>query len=245
MSGVFYETSPAYVFPRGSSKASNDPSRFIHMSHCFEKLENLGELQEFPKNHIIIREGEIPQCCYLVKSGQVVAVTETEAGNELFFCIMENKALFGEVNMLFERTLAVTFRTTMPSQLIRIEKEVLEEALKEDSAVAMAILECVSDKFFAAMDENQKMKSHNATWMLCDLLLSLAEQYGAAYDDKILIQKKFSIDVITSMLGVNRATTVRAIKSLKDLNLIENINGYYCIRSIERLKLHQEAITSM
>ena len=45
---------------------------------------------------------------------------------------------------------------------------------------------------------------------------------------------------MTNLLGVNRATTVRSIRALKDMNLLENINGFYCIRSIEQLKRHQE-----
>ncbi|MCQ4637043.1 Crp/Fnr family transcriptional regulator [Anaerovorax odorimutans] len=240
--GTLFESTPSYIFMHSGEE---NPSRFLHMRRCIDKLERLGETQSFPKNHTIIRAGKIPECCYLVKSGQVVAVTETESGNELFFCIMETNALFGEMNMLFERILPITFRTTVPTELIRIEKQALKEAFKNDSDIAMAILEYAADKFFAAIDENQKMKSHNATWRLCDLLLSLAEQYGVAYDNKTLIQKKFSIEIITSMLGVNRATTVRAIKSLKDLGLIETINGYYCIRDIELLKTHQETITSL
>src|SRR5699024_11192556 len=74
-------------------------------------------------------------------------------------------------------------------------------------------------------------------------LISFARRYGVSYDEKILINKKLSIDYITNLLGVNRATTVRAIRKLKDMNLLENINGFYCIRGIQTLKSHQEILS--
>ncbi len=224
-------------------RESEKPSRFIHMRHYNDSLWVLGKSCHAEKNETIIRAGEIPSACYLVKSGQVAAVAETGNGNELIFCLMEANSTFAEANVLFRRRLPVTFRAMVPTELLRIRREELEEAVHRDNELALALLEEMSDKFFAVVDENQKMKSHSAVWMLCDLLQVLIRQYGVAYDDKILIQKRLSIDRITSMLGVNRATTVRALRSLKDLNLLENINGYYCVRSEELLRRHQETLS--
>ena len=74
----------------------DDLSRLIHLRHRMGKLEHLGEPKTFPKNHILIRSGTVPRSCYLVKSGQVVATSETSAGEELIFYIMETQALFGD-----------------------------------------------------------------------------------------------------------------------------------------------------
>jgi CRP/FNR family transcriptional regulator len=60
-----------------------------------------------------------------------------------------------------------------------------------------------------------------------------------------MIATKVSIQLLTGMLGVNRASVVRAIKTLKDVNLLEYINGYYCIRSVEKLIQHKELISSV
>ena len=224
----------------GGQEEKEKFSRFVHMRHSVEPLIRLGERRRYPKNTVLIRAGEVPSCCYLVLSGQVVAVKETEEGNELFFYVMEENSLCGEANALFARPLPVLFRTTMPSELVRIDKDVLRRAIETDPSLSMAILECMADKFFEAMDENEKIKSHQAAWLLCDLLITFAKRYGIGYDGKILIHKRLSIEYMTNLLGVNRATTVRSIRALKDMNLLENINGFYCIRSIEQLKRHQQ-----
>lgn len=216
------------------------PSRFVRVSHQAEQLQLLGTRRLCQKGEVLLRSGDVPDCCYFVLTGQVVAVKETEGGSELILCIMEENSLLAEANMLFHRALPVTFRATMPTEVYRIPESVLRSAIATDTTMAMTVMECIADKFFAEAAENEKIKSHNAAWLLCDLLISMAERYGVAYDDKVLIRKKLTIDSMTSMLGVNRATTVRAIRSLKDVGLLENINGFYCVRSIEQLRRHQE-----
>ena len=76
------------------------------------------------------------------------------------------------------------------------------------------------------------------------MLLKFAKQSGTDYDGKILIREKISQQSMANMLRVSRITVARTIKELKDLGLLENINGYYCLRSTEQLKRHMKIIES-
>jgi CRP/FNR family cyclic AMP-dependent transcriptional regulator len=106
--------------------------------------------------------------------------------------------------------------------------------------LSMDIMESLSTKYLSAMEQVRHTNFHNAGWKICDLLLIFAEHYGVPYDGKILIKEKISQQLLSNLLGINRVTAVRAIKELKEMALIEQINGYYCIRSLEKLKRHQE-----
>ena len=44
------------------------------------------------------------------------------------------------------------------------------------------------------------------------------------------------LGVVANLLGVNRITMVRAIKELREMGLIEQVNGFYCIRDKERMQ---------
>lgn len=48
----------------------------------------------------------------------------------------------------------------------------------------------------------------------------------------------FYVRLMASMLRVSRITVARTIKELKDLSLIENINGFLCIRDEKKLRSH-------
>ena len=52
--------------------------------------------------------------------------------------------------------------------------------------------------------------------------------------------------MLANLLGVNRITMVRTVKELREQNLIEQINGFYCIRDRERmLEYMDEASASL
>ena len=131
-------------------------------------------------------------------------------------------------------------KTVQPSELVCITREMLLQGIAHDPQLSMDIMESLSAKFLSAMEQVRHTNFHNAGWKICDLLLIFAEHYGVPYDGKILIKEKISQQLLSNLLGINRVTAVRAIKDLKEMALIEQINGYYCIRSLEKLKRHQE-----
>jgi CRP/FNR family transcriptional regulator len=90
------------------------------------------------------------------------------------------------------------------------------------------------------MEQIRESRCHEATWRFCSLLLMFAENYGVPYEGKILIKEKLSQKVLSDILGVNRITVNHIIKKLKDMDLIVQINSYYCIYNQERLKKHMD-----
>lgn len=121
-------------------------------------------------------------------------------------------------------------------------KTQLTEEMKNDPQLLNVLLFSVSNKFLEAMEELRKERNHSAAWRLCDTLLCFSERYGVPYDGKVLIQKNISLQSLAAMMGVNRATAVRAMRRLRDMGLVENINGFYCVRSIDSLRRHQELL---
>jgi CRP/FNR family transcriptional regulator len=57
-----------------------------------------------------------------------------------------------------------------------------------------------------------------------------------------MIAEKVSQQTLSDLLGVNRITVNRSIKKLKDMGLILQINGFYCISDMEKLRRHMDYI---
>jgi CRP/FNR family transcriptional regulator len=220
----------------------NPVSRLLYLPRGISRLEKLGEKKTYPKNHILVSPGGKTDYCYLVKSGRVAAYEFTMNGEERIYNFNECNSMLLESQLLFDWDSPVGFKTTMQSDLVAIDKETLLHAIQTDPELAMDIIQSLSTKFEASMSQIRHMNFHNAEWKICDLLLVFAEQYGVPYDGKVLIHEKISQQLLSNLLGINRVTAVRAIKGLKDMSLIEQINGFYCIRDIERLKRHQASL---
>ena len=217
-------------------------SRLLYLPRGITRLEKLGEKKQFPKNHILIQAGEKPRYCYIVKYGRVVAYEYTLNGEERIYNFNEQNSLLLEANLLFDYASPISFKTARPSELVCIDQETLLNTVNTDPEVSMDIMESLATKFFSSMDQIRHANFHNAGWKICDLLLIFADRYGMPYDGKVLIREKISQQLLSNLLGINRVTAVRAIKELKEMSLIEQINGFYWIRAIERLRRHQERL---
>lgn len=218
---------------------TNPVSRLLYLPRGISRLEQLGEKKTFPKNHILVQAGSRTNYCYIVKSGRVIAYEYTINGEERIYNFNERNSLFLEVNVLFDWDSPVSFKTTMKSELVCIDKESLLHAISQSPEISMDVMQSIATKFMSSMEQIRHANFHSAAWKICDLLLVFAESYGVPYDGKVLIQEKISQQMLSNLLGINRVTAVRAIKELKDMSLIEQINGYYCIRDISKLQRHQ------
>ena len=214
-------------------------TRLLRLPRGISRLEKLGEERQVPKDHMLVEAGEIPKYCYIVKTGRVVCYEFSVGGEERIYNFNENNSLLLESYVLFDTVVPVNFKTTLPSKIVYIDKETLVKAISSDPQICMDVMQSMHLKFNSSMEQIRHANFHNASWKICDLLLMFAECYGVEYDGKVLIKEKISQQLLSNLLGINRVTTVRAIKELKDMALIEQVNGYYCIRDIDKLKRHQ------
>ena len=224
------ETDPSYI------------SRLLRLPRGIERLEMYGEKKFFPKNHVLVSQGKKTKYAYIVKRGRVLGHEYTPSGDELVYNFNEGNSILLEMNVLFGWECPVEFKTTVDSELVCVTRESLLNAIMGDPDIALDIIQSISLKFMSSMDQIRQMNYHSAEWRICNLFLIFAEQFGTLYDGKMLLREKISQQMIASLLGINRVTAVRAIKGLKDMGLIEQINGYYCIRDTEKLKRHLDRL---
>lgn len=201
-----------------------------------EKFSNLGKPVSFAKGEIVAQAGRHPTHCYYVLEGRMMAFEYTTTTGERYYNFNEAGSLVMEANILLERDTPVSFVAITDVKARATSREELLRALKEDDALALEIMTSLSYKFMAAMDQVREATQCNVAWKVCNLLLTFAERYGVPYDGKTLIKEKISQQMMANLLGVNRITMVRAIKELREMGLIEQVNGFYCIRDKERMQ---------
>jgi CRP/FNR family transcriptional regulator len=224
------------------SKPVEYPTRLICHSGSTEQIEALGEPLSVPKNHIFISPGDVPEHCYVLKAGRVITFEYTSGGAERVYMIHEPSAVFLEGNAIAQEAVYAYFKATAPCELVCVTREALCVAIETDPALAFAVIKSVDYKFNAAMDIIRQSHCFNVEWNICNLFLIFAARHGVPYDGKVLITEKVSQQLISNMLGINRITAVRIIQRLKSRQLIEQINGQYCIRGKELLREYMETL---
>jgi len=216
------------------------PTRLFSLERGIQRFETLGVIKNFRKGFILAEPEEVPQCCYAVKKGRVIAFEFTPGGGERVYNFMEENSLLLEGNLLLNKKAMVYFRTTKPSELVCVEKEALLNGMMRDPLLMTDVLESLSSKFLAAMDQIREQNSHNVTWKFCNLMLIFAERFGVPHAGGCLVKEKISQQMLSNLLGINRVTCIRVINKLKESGLMDMTDGYYHIKSITALKRFAE-----
>jgi CRP/FNR family transcriptional regulator len=207
------------------------------------RFEMIGTLKKVPKNTVIIKPGETSRFCYMIKKGCVIGYEYSDSGEERVYDVQMAGSLMLEATLFMNGGRGVPspvfFKAVKNSELIQIEKQELIRAMQEDPRLTLDIIESIANKFFSAMDQLRELKCHDAEWRLCNLLLIFADHYGVPHENKkILITEKISQQIMSNLLGINRISVTRIMQKLKGMGLVEQINDYYCIPDMEKMKHH-------
>jgi len=207
------------LISKDTEKETGTPSRLISLPFETVSLEKLGFLLKLPKYSIFIEPGDIPKYCYVVKKGGVIGFEYASGGDERVYNIMLPGSLVLEMNLILNKPSPVYFKSIKPSELICIDRHTLLRQMGNDFQLVINIIESISYKYLAAMEQIRETKCHDAAWRFCSLLLMFADRYGVPYDGTIIIKEKINQQILSDLLGVNRITVNRIIKILKDSGL--------------------------
>jgi len=219
------------------------PIREVNRARCIEKLTRVGEIKSYAKNAVVFAPDTTATSCFIVLEGSVQAQHHTVNGMENSYIAHTPGFAMLEAQCFCEWTETAYFRAMEPSMLLMLERRKLMEALKGDHELALFFIGTLSEKFRWYIDHARNLSAHSAMWRLCEQILSFADQYGKPHDGNILIDKKFSQQALANMLHLNRITVVRYLKELKELDLIEYVNGYLCVRDRQALTDYRDNAT--
>jgi CRP/FNR family transcriptional regulator len=217
----------------------DDFSTILQFDSPPKSLIQVGEKVFYKKNEMIVCLGDILEGFYYVKKGRVVCIDYSTKGNEKIEFIMEEKSTFLESTVIFDLPVDAYFKAIEDCELIKIKKEDIMKLLKSDYEVTLFILKSITNKFYASQSQIKNMIFFDTEWRVCKLFLQLVDKYGKKIENKIKLDVNLSGQFISDILGINRITTVRIIKKLKSMNLLEQTDGYYYIKDLDGLKKYQ------
>jgi CRP/FNR family cyclic AMP-dependent transcriptional regulator len=217
-------------------------SRIYKLDNVSKTLISKGTEFIFAKNKFIISPGDVLEGFYFIQEGRVIAYEYSPKGNEKILCILEKGSIFFESNAMFGVPAFCYFVTSESSRLVFVKREDLLGLFTTDLDVTLFVMQSLTKKFYSNVYHVDELLFHDTEWRVCNLFSTFAENFGIEEDTKIKLDIKISQQFISNLLGTNRVTMARIIKKLKQIKLIEQTNGYYYIRDIQRLKDYQATL---
>jgi CRP/FNR family cyclic AMP-dependent transcriptional regulator len=182
-----------------------------------ELISSRAVTRVYPKNSIVINEGDTSDTLYIVVSGRVKAYLSDEEGKEIVLNTHGPGEHFGELALLDGAPRSASVVTLEKSKLAIISRADLEDCLRRNPEIALQIIRSLSARLRVATENVRSLALLDVYGRVARLLLQLAAPDG----DQLIIREKLTQQDIADRVGSSREMISRILKDLRTGGYIE------------------------
>ena len=174
------------------------------------QLAQRATLKRFPKNSVLVNEGDDTDSLYIIQSGRVKIYLSDEDGKELVLSLIGPGDYFGEIALLDESPRSASVMSLEECKIYVLNKSQFEAFLKQDTAVCLRVMRGLTRRLRELTDNMRDMALMDVYGRIVKTLTNLAEEQ----DGKLVITDKLTHKDLASMVGSSREMVSRIMKEL-------------------------------
>jgi len=167
--------------------------------------------RSFPKNAILINEGDESDSMYVILAGKVKVFSRDENGKEVIINFQGEGEYFGELSLLDGHTRSVSVMTIENSKFGVIAKPDFDQILAHHPHIALKLIKQLSERLRALTENVKSLALMDVYGRVAKTLLEMAEP---GEGDKRVIKQKLTQQDIANIVGASREMVTRIIKDL-------------------------------
>lgn len=164
----------------------------------------------YPKNTVIIHEGDHTDSLYVILSGKVKIFLTDEHQKEVIVDIQRAGEHFGELALLDEAPRSASVMTLEPSTLLIISKAEFESCLARHPKIAVSLIKGLTQRLRNTTETVKSLALMDVYGRIARTLLNLAQEQDGRY----VITEKLTHQDLASMVGASREMVSRIMKDL-------------------------------
>jgi CRP/FNR family cyclic AMP-dependent transcriptional regulator len=177
-------------------------------------------VRTFPKNTIVVTEGERSDSLYVILSGRVKVFVSDEDGRDLVLNVVGAGEYFGEL-ALDEGPRSASVATLEPSRMAVIPNEVLKTFLTSHPAAAVHLIRVLIGRTRRSTESLKNLAMLDVYGRVAKLLLELAREV----DGKLVVEERLTQQDIGERVGASREMVSRILKDLTAGGYVGNEGG--------------------
>lgn len=201
-----------------------------------EKLLVICKEKSYPKDSVIFQKEDPGNFFFLICSGRVKVIIETEEGKEGILAILYPTEFFGEMSLLDGEPRSATVVALEETKVVIIERNEFLNLLYKHPELALKILKTLSLRLRKANRQIETLMFLDASGRIARLLIDIAKDRGKKVDEGVLIDLEFTRQELGNLIGVSRETTIRILKSLEDEGILSIERNHIIIKDIKELE---------
>jgi CRP/FNR family cyclic AMP-dependent transcriptional regulator len=168
-----------------------------------------GIARSYPKNTIIVSEGDQTDSLYVILEGRVKVFVSDNAGREMLLSTQGAGEYFGEMS-LDEGPRSASIMTLEPSRFLVVPKKDFRDFVAKNPGFALHLIEKLIQRARALTASVKSLALMDVYGRVARLLLELAEEKNGM----LVIAERLTQQDIASRIGASREMVSRILKDL-------------------------------
>ncbi len=183
-----------------------------------KNIESLAATRSYPKNTIIINQGDESDAFYLVLSGKLLVLILHEDGRQMVLGTLQPGDYFGELSCLDGDARSATIMTREPCKCLVLSKDRFHNLCREHPALIWSIIRDLVRKL-----RRSTRKIEELAFM--DVYGRVARYLSEIQDEDKVIEKRMTHQDIAYAVGASREMVSRIMKELSGRGYIRQAKG--------------------
>ncbi len=175
-----------------------------------QAISDLAVTRQYPRNTLIICEGDYSDSLYIVLSGKVKVYLNDEEGKEVTLNIQGEGEYFGELAMLDDAPRSASVITLEETRLAVVSKSAFDECLENNPRIALTVIRGLARRLRELTENVRSLALMDVYGRVAHTLLDLAEEK----DGKLVVTQRLTQRDIASMVGASREMVSRILRDL-------------------------------
>ncbi|WP_249018900.1 Crp/Fnr family transcriptional regulator [Conexibacter sp. S30A1] len=204
-----------------------------------EALLAAGHLRHWQAGEVLLREGDVATGALLITAGLVKIHKHGRDGEELILSLCGPGDLLGEVSVGAAATRSADASALLAVEAVSVPVADLRALLARQPRIALALLELVLARLRVADQRRLEFASAESLPRVTSRLLELVERFGVAgAEGTLTVEMPINQEELASWAAASRESTARALRTLRELGVIETQRKRLVVRDVEALRRH-------
>lgn len=220
---------------------TRSPPTFLDALTAVERdaLLAAGHVRRWPAGDVLFREADPAESAIVIVSGLVKIHKRTRDGDELILSLCGPGDLLGEVTAVQGATRSADAVALQDVEGAAVAVADLRALLARHPRLTLVLLEVVLRRLRLADERRLEFAAAESLPRVTSRLLELAERFGvSAADGSLNVEMPVSQEELASWAAASRESTARALRTLRELRLIETHRKRLVVLDVEGLRQH-------
>lgn len=198
-----------------------------------------GHLRRWSAGEVLYREGDAAASALVIVSGLVKIHKHGRGGEELILALCGPGDLLGEVTVVAGATRTADVAALQDVQAVVVAVADLRQFLTQHPRLALVLLELVFGRLRLADRRRLEFATAESLPRVTSRLLELAQRFGVrAADGTLAVDMPISQEELASWAAASKESTARALRTLRELGLIETHRKRLVVLDSDGLRQH-------